>query len=337
MAFIRRFDSSKINAMTKTELWKDCLLPDILNGEVFPAIRDNVLYFYHSGGCMFRYSGNGFKFNPKYLKSEFQTPKVKKEWEKFEVPTELLEKDIMLLKNISEKIKGFNFCEQYHNIKLVVAERFKGSEGTALERKYLGTLYPATFGEPNPTTFGEPKIFDKNNSAVKVIDIEVRANFETDTEKAEYAKCDLMLLNTETHELQFVEAKLCKDPRVSSNGDKPGVIEQVKKYNSWLLKPEDRENIVENYQNYIKIMNQLFDKNYEMPKTIKESAKLVIFEETDEHRKNHLPKLLEPDAIGAENIVIFEKDEVVLKEDKVVFKKGVKFALERIWQENCSK
>lgn len=293
MAFIRRFDYPKVEAMKKTKLWRDCLYPDIMKGIVFPAIRDNEMYFYFSGGCMIRYTDNSFKFNPGYFKLEYRSEEVKKAWQKFVFPDNLLINKILSIESICKEIEGFDFCEQYKNIKDLMKQKFqdtKNDETLEKERKYLEKLYPYTYGE--------------ENSDVIVIDIEIRGNFETKVEKAKSAKCDLMLYNTKTRILQLAEAKLCRNPEVRSKSNSPKVIGQMNKYNSWIETAQDRENFVKNYRQYISIMNELFGKNYESPMSINESTKLVLFEGKEDFKSTHLPKLINSN-IGKKNIAYF--------------------------------
>lgn len=70
MAFIRTFNETQIQKMiggANTELFSR-LKADVLNGEVFPAVRKNELYFYYKGGCLYKFSGGAFKRNPNFAK-----------------------------------------------------------------------------------------------------------------------------------------------------------------------------------------------------------------------------------------------------------------------------
>ncbi|MBC3899829.1 hypothetical protein GH811_09400 [Acetobacterium malicum] len=297
MAFKRRLDQKKIEKIKKTVLWNNHLLPDIKAGVVFPAIRDEEVHFYYSGGCMFKYSGDNFKFNRSYFKPDYQTVTTKETWKNYKITSEIYEKDYASLSFICKDIVGFDFCEEYENIKEVVKQKFykKNDEKSITERKYLEKLYPFTFGP--------------EKSDVIVLDIEVRANFKTYIDKkAEYAKCDLVLYNTLKSELQFIEAKLCSDKRVKSRGMTPEVIEQIEKYNSWFKENEDRDNILENYKNYISIINQLFEIELAEPNTLKNTTKLALFEGNDYYKKTHLHKLVNS-TIGADNIAYYLADQ----------------------------
>lgn len=310
MAFKRRLDQNKIEKIKKTVLWTNHLLPDIKAGVVFPAIRDEEVHFYYSGGCMFKYTGDNFKFNRSYFKPDYQTVTTKESWEKYKINSQIYEKDYATLQFICKDIVGFDFCKEYENIKEVVKQKFDNKSDkteSTKERQYLEQLYPFTFS---------PK-----NSDVIVLDIEVRANFRTNINKAEYAKCDLVLYNAKESELQFIEAKLSSDKRVTSSGMFPGVIAQIEKYNSWFKEEEDRDNILKNYKEYIFIINQLFGMNIAEPKTLKNTTKLVLFEGTDDYQKKHLNKLVNS-TIGADNIAYYLA--------------GQKITNEKIWNDTCN-
>ena len=62
MGFIRTCDQTQIQKMTSgnnAELLAK-LKADVLNGEVFPAVRKNELHFYYKGGCLYKFAGGSF-------------------------------------------------------------------------------------------------------------------------------------------------------------------------------------------------------------------------------------------------------------------------------------
>jgi len=62
--FSRHVDS--ITAFMDTDLWKNKLSADCLNGNVFLAIRDNYISFYYKGGGLFEFRSKGFSTDVKY-------------------------------------------------------------------------------------------------------------------------------------------------------------------------------------------------------------------------------------------------------------------------------
>lgn len=103
--FVRSFDQDMIIKIKETKLFSDLLKPDILNGKVFPAIRNNSIQFYYKGGLLFKYDKDGFQTHYKYL--------INNDW---------LETNKYIINNDGEEIKENNliiknFVEGYDSIK----------------------------------------------------------------------------------------------------------------------------------------------------------------------------------------------------------------------------
>jgi len=64
--FKRFFTKEMIATMEKTELFQKHLKPDVLKGEVFPAIRRGEMHFYHKGGCLYKFIGKDLKFEKRH-------------------------------------------------------------------------------------------------------------------------------------------------------------------------------------------------------------------------------------------------------------------------------
>jgi len=66
--FKRNLDKDIIKKLQETDLWKNHLKSDCEkeNPDVFFAIRNNEIGFYHKGGRLFGYDKNGFKTHFKY-------------------------------------------------------------------------------------------------------------------------------------------------------------------------------------------------------------------------------------------------------------------------------
>ena len=70
MSFIRRLDEKQISALSDSknvDLY-NLLKKDISSGEVFPAVRNNQLYFYYRGGCLYKFSNGKFARDKAYAK-----------------------------------------------------------------------------------------------------------------------------------------------------------------------------------------------------------------------------------------------------------------------------
>ena len=63
--FSRYVGSDLIEGLKKEPLWAK-LEPDCRSGDVFLAIREDYISFYHQGGGLFTFDKNGFKTHVKY-------------------------------------------------------------------------------------------------------------------------------------------------------------------------------------------------------------------------------------------------------------------------------
>lgn len=154
-------------------------------------------------------------------------------------------------------VKGLS---SYETAKKQIESKFTNTKGNNKERRLLNTLYCHTYcGESEFNTV--------------VLDIEVNLNGNT----ARGKKCDLVLYNTQSSELMFVEGKVFCDERVNvRTGKLPEVIEQVNTYSKAIL--EQKETIVNQYENYIVIINSLFGTTYQKPQKLVQTAKLLVYE-----------------------------------------------------------
>lgn len=174
--FNRNFtaDPNKLSG-DKKDLYR-LLKNDVLNGEVFPAVRDGVIDFYYKGGCLYRFGGQSFSRRKEYAKAEYNQNI------KATVPYEIA-KEQNENKNTRKKKKGGNEEEK----------------AVATERKLLCELYKHTYCK-------------EYKSDVVVLDIEVCLNGK----ESKGMKCDLVLLHTVKNQLMFVEGKVFADNRVNS-------------------------------------------------------------------------------------------------------------------------
>lgn len=245
MAFRRCFDVSKINNLSgeSLELYRK-LVCDIKSGDVFPAVRDDRLDFYHGGGVLFSFSGNSFKRNPNYdfYGNATETKKGNR--------------------TVAEKTYGKSFINNYEFFKECNRIRFSSNENEDSERKFLDNFYCDTYkGSSFPN--------------LCVLDIEVRIN-----EDGNKKKCDMVLLKSEADKskIMFVEAKLYDNNEVKcAEGRIPEVVTQVEGYTEQLAK--HKKTIEQQYINHLDIMSRLiFMKPYDKIDNIEliSNAKLLI-------------------------------------------------------------
>ncbi|MDE6200299.1 MAG: hypothetical protein K2M47_00250 [Clostridiales bacterium] len=147
----------------------------------------------------------------------------------------------------------------YETFKNQVRHRYADSNGKAMERQLLDGLYSYTYGA-------------QCKSNVVVLDIEINLNGAVGGGK----KCDMVLLNTQTDEIMFVEGKVFSDSRVLvAIPFIPEVVAQVSTYTAAIV--EQRQVIIEQYANHIQIVNRLFGTSYRPSKKLIEPAKLLTY------------------------------------------------------------
>ncbi|MDD4576295.1 MAG: hypothetical protein PHI36_07700 [Bacteroidales bacterium] len=149
--------------------------------------------------------------------------------------------------------------DKYEKAKQQNKNKNTNKRGTITERQLLDKLNKHTF-DPNRKT------------KIVVLDIEIRLPSKTNLSQ----KCDMVLLNTKTNEIMFVEGKVFKDKRVNVEiGRIPEVINQVKKYSETIKR--QIINIEKQYGEHIRIINELFDTNYNPKVKLISSAKLLVY------------------------------------------------------------
>lgn|GEM_PF-1231117 len=266
MGFERSFD--KVKMMQNDPLFITRLMPDIIKGNVYPAVRKKEFHFYYGGGCLFKFSGSSFKRNPAYEYHDPVNPSEKKEFP-----------NVYVTQNSYRKIDGKprSFTENYETFKQQNKKKFgnfddDGTERVPCERQFLEEYYHATYaGNELPN--------------VCVLDIEVRVN-----EGGSRKKCDMVLYNKIRNEIMFVEGKLFNNSDLDLSWGKTKVIEQVSAYTS-IINYQDKatgesatNHIEAAYAKYIEIVSGIFfnsSKDPQSPLRLIRDAKLLVFETPD--------------------------------------------------------
>lgn len=186
-------------------------------------------------------------------------------------------------------VKGLS---SYETAKNQIESKFTNTKGNDKERRLLNALYCHTYCR------------EKELNTV-VLDIEVNLNGNT----AKGKKCDMVLYNTHSRELMFVEGKVFYDRRVNvKQGHAPKVIEQVNAYSAAIA--EQKETIINQYENYIVIINSLFGTTYQKPDKLVPTAKLLVYETPlllNNNNKYSLDTITT--ALGKNDVVWFEQNE----------------------------
>jgi len=230
-------------------LFNELLNKDILNGVVFPAIRNGVIDFYYKGGRLFSYDckKNVFLTHTKYA-SVYDTDK------KY-----ISENELTSL----EHIKKFGTTEAYERIK-ENCSLFSGDEASGVSEVY-----------------SKYSILNKNNkSDICVLDIEI--SFEKENESMDNGssnkgqdRIDLLVYNKKEGKLRFYEAKHFTNGELWSSKGTPKVIKQLERYNKQLR----NKDILNVYQGYIKTLNNLFkfDTKISEPTELDVNVVLLVF------------------------------------------------------------
>jgi hypothetical protein len=253
--FKRTVDESLIRKLQREPLWNNFLKPDCISGEVFLAIRNDAISFYHKGGRLFTYDmKERFKTHIKYA----SIIEVEPDPDEDSDPNYLTEAKLKKYKPISD------FASHYPRIKKN-CEILASKEALGISNMYKNYSY-----------------LSKNK--VVVLDIEV-----TLINRKE--RVDVLLFDKATGSLQFVEAKDYSNDDLFSTAE-PKVVNQIQRYEMQLNKKGFSTKVVGEYNGYIKVLNELFDIKLPISKSVLETVILLIFGFDTNQRDGRLKKLV---------------------------------------------
>jgi hypothetical protein len=192
----RRLEKIIKDKLMTSSLWSNKIDQDCKNQNVFLAIRDNRIDFYHKGGKLFTYDSSGFKTHLKYASVITSTGK-----------------DYLTESELSGYKLASDFESNYQRIK-ENCSNYSGIEASGISDLYHKHSY-------------------LSDSIVVVLDIEI--SFESLNEENKQDRIDILLLNKNTKTLQFVEAKHFSNKEIWSRST-PKVITQLKRYESQIAK-----------------------------------------------------------------------------------------------------
>lgn len=194
--FVRELDEKITSKLKDSKLFNDKLLPDIENGSVYPAIRNNRVDFYHEGGKLFGYDGK-FKTHFKYASAIIS------------------ENDYLTEEELGQAKVIKDFSQGYERIKKNCA-LYAGIESKGVSRVYRKYHHFAS------------------DSDIVVLDIEV--SLESINEKKSQERIDVLLFNKKTQELRFYEAKHFTNSELwARKKQDPKVRGQIKGYEKLIL------------------------------------------------------------------------------------------------------
>lgn len=222
--FKRGLEQELIDKLKAEPLFRNCLVPDIEKGSVFPAIRHNRIHFYYKGGRLFEYTKTGFRTHVKYA-----SVLVGRDGGYIE---EARLKDVRPISS---------FEEGYEAIK-GNCEKHAGDEAKGVAT-IVSRLDP----------------FHRLGEDPWIIPLDVEACFKksNDDEDDIVKRIDIVFLEAESKKLRFCEAKSFGNKELWSRpGTKPRVTQQLENYSMEIDKRSDE--IVEAYVAHVKALEALF-------------------------------------------------------------------------------
>lgn len=253
----RQLKKEIIDELIKTNLWINKIEKDCRDRKVFLAIRNDKIGFYHQGGLIFSFENkNGFKTHIKYAAV------IEPNGKSYLSETEL---------------NNFNLSTDFERNYQRIQEncsKYSGDEAKGVSEIYQKYSY---FSDDD----------------VVVLDIEV--SFEAkdllsnDELTRTQDRIDILLFQKSTKTLKFVEAKHYSNTEIVSTTT-PKVIKQLKRYEDQIKQKET--GIIEQYQNYVEILNDLFHLNLPVPAKIDPKVTLLIFGFDTDQKNGRMKKLI---------------------------------------------
>lgn len=241
--FVRKLDKEIIQGLKNQRPLFERLLNDTKSKKkaVFPAIRNNRIDFYFSGGKLFSYEKGEFSTHYKYasvLVPTSEDPYVK-------------ETQLNNLKKIETYLEGYDRIKENCSL-------YAGVEAIGVSELYGKYSYLS------------------NGNKVVVLDIEVAFQAEDEADDRRMNRVDILLFDTKTATLRFYEAKHYTNKEIwREQGTIPPVVEQVKRYENQIK--DNKVRILDTYKAYVEILNNLFDINLPTPKVLDNNVGLLIF------------------------------------------------------------
>jgi hypothetical protein len=250
--FKRKFENENIKKLKSEKLFTEKLLPDIVRGDVFPAVRGGYMSFYHKGGSLFKYAQNGFSTHIKYA---FVPEKS----------------DNYVTEDYLLNLKPVSFLDGYGQIKKN-CKNYAGDEAEGVSELFIFS----------PMHGGEKQRY-------YLIDIEVA--FESNNEDKKTDQIDILLYDNEERKLLFCEAKHFSNNEIwAIENNKPEVIKQLVRYKEQIQKR--REEIIGQYKNCYSILRDCFDIPWlKDPEGVYDDCGLLIFG-FDRSQQEKIKKLL---------------------------------------------
>jgi hypothetical protein len=244
--------STTLIAKLQAEPLYPVLLVDIEKGDLFPAIRHNLIDFYYKGGKLFQYDDRGFQTHIKYA-----------------AVIEKGKSDYLTEKELGSYKLSTDFAKNYQRIKENCA-RYAGVEANGVSEIYHRHSYVG------------------RDSGIVVLDIEV--SFKSLDEEKSQDRIDILLYNADEKKLKFVEAKHYSNSEIWSR-TVAKVIGQIKRYEGQ-IGGTNKAPIIAEYNKYIDITNGLFKGTLPHINDIDEKVTLLIFDFDSNQKSGRLKTLI---------------------------------------------
>lgn len=236
--FWERSNGRRLAALKETALFVKHLLPDIRRGEVFPAFRGNQIHFYFKGRKLFGFSSRGFQTNIAFLAAFDNRP--------------------------SGEVKESSLS------KLVLCSTF--ADGYGQIKKNI-ELYVQPESREVAELCQQHSICRDNSGPIVVLDVEL--SLESDDEDRKQDRIDLVLFNMQTLEIRLFEVKTFDDERIWPKGSGvASVVGQMRRYRRQATTRQSE--LLENYRQYVSLLNLLYNLDAPLPESIATSADLLV-------------------------------------------------------------
>lgn len=256
--FVRKFDG-KLDP--KDPLFQR-LLPDIIedrkgtfrNTDVFPAVRKGEIDFYYRGGKVFSHDGTRFSTHVKYASV---IPYAKGDYISQDDLGQLPQ-----IKSFTDRFEGRCAVDVYQRIKDNCAARWRGTEARSVSYLYNHACTKLT--QSRIVVLDVQVSLERNDEVVDAPDSEINSK----RKRARQDIIDLVLLDKESGEMRFFEAKLLTNNElVEKQNGQTKVLNQIEKYAKQLREREAE--LVEQYRNHLSILQKLFGKHVPNPKRLR--------------------------------------------------------------------
>lgn len=256
--FTRKLSDELIEKLQAEPLFCKFLLPDIVGqegrAEVFSAVRNEEIHFYHRGARLFSYGTDGFTTHWKYVPAFYPGHNYVKESE-------------LPLKPIR------NFVDGYIDIK-DLCEHYGRDEPQGVAELCVRFSYAAA----------------TNPDHIVVLDKEAAFSVSSRGGKKTHERIDLVLYSPRETRLLLVEAKRIDNPDL--NGEVPKVVGQIGRYREQVA--NQRLEILQAYTDCIRAVNKLFGLKLSDPTKVTDDIPLFIFGYNGVQKKERLNEVIKP-------------------------------------------